>query len=111
MKVNIKYTDSLFEKNFVKYPFNSEKNWCEIGLRYDGTYSTKKATFFRKKETSLGKRCVYGMFILYMLCAYVYVYSMYVYHPRRLKKLLNQKNLWLLREGRNNRSSFFAKSI
>ena len=86
MKVNIKYTDSLFEKNFVKYPFNSEKNWCEIGLRYDGTYSTKKATFFRKKETSLGKRCVYGMFILYMLCAYVYVYGMYVYHPRRLTK-------------------------
>lgn len=85
-KVNTKYIDSLFEKNFARYSFNSEKSWCQIGLRYDGTYSTKKGYTFYEKETSSGKRCVYGMFILYMLCVYVYVYGMYVYHPRRLTK-------------------------
>ena len=29
-----------------------------------GSYSTKKGYIFQEKETSLGKKCIYGMFIL-----------------------------------------------
>ena len=32
MKVNSNDTDGLFEKSFTKYPFDSEKKWCQIGL-------------------------------------------------------------------------------
>ena len=33
MKVNTMNPDSLFERGFAKYSFNSQKkNWCQIGL-------------------------------------------------------------------------------
>ena len=33
-------------------------------LRYEGHCSTKKGYVFEEKETSLGKKSIYGMFIL-----------------------------------------------
>ena len=53
IKVSNKDTDSLFEKSFTKYPFNSEKKKlrCQIGskkafrFRYIHIFSKKLMTF------------------------------------------------------------------
>ena len=60
-----------------------------------GPYSTKKCYIFQVKETSLRKKCIYGMFILSF--------------KKTCTKNELKKKLYLVGEGINSRPSFFAK--
>ena len=52
MKVNTNDTDSLFEKRFTKYPFNSEKKLMSDRFNKSFSFSTDSPLFQKAVEVS-----------------------------------------------------------
>ena len=56
MKANTNNTDILFDKTLADYPFNSEKNWCQVGLTK--AFSFRYIHFFFKKSDEVLVLCI-----------------------------------------------------